>query len=189
MAKLIYALNMSLDGYTEDANGSFDWGASEDVESHAYICETVSKFRTHLYGRKIYEKMVYWETAHQSGDLPGYLLEFARRWQSAEKIVYSKTLAEPRSERTTIEREFDADAIRRLKAEAVHDINVAGSELAAQAIRAGLVDGFLMLVYPVLVGGGKRFFPDGLRLNLELIEERRLRNGVIVLRYDVRNGS
>ena len=186
MARLIYAMNTSLDGYTEDAQGRFGWGAADDEESHTDICELVSKFRSYLYGRKMYEKMVYWETSDQVRDQPPYLLEFARRWQAAEKIVYSKTLAEPRSGRTTIEREFDPDTVRRIKADAEHDIAIAGPELAAQAIRAGLVDGLLMILRPVVLGGGKRFFPDGVQLDFELIEDRRLRNGVIILRYAVR---
>jgi dihydrofolate reductase len=114
------------------------------------------------------------------------VLDFARQWQAAEKIVYSRTLAEPRSARTRIEREFDPEAVQRLKADAEHDITVDGPELAAQAIRAGLVDEFQMIVCPVVVGRGKRFFPDGVRLDLELAEERRFRKGVIVLRYAVR---
>ncbi len=186
MAKLIYPMSTSLDGYTEDEHGSFDWSAPTDEEAHTYICELVSSFRTCLYGRKVYEKMVYWETADQVRDQPRYLLEFARQWQAAEKIVYSRTLAEPRSARTRIEREFDPDAVRRLKADAEHDIEVAGPELAAQAIRAGLVDEFLMFVCPVVLGGGKRFFPDGVRLDLDLVGERRFRKGTIVLRYAVR---
>jgi dihydrofolate reductase len=186
MAKLIYAMNVSVDGYTEDAQGGFDWGATDDVESHIQICELVSVFGTHLYGRKIYDKMVYWENPVGGGDLPAYLQEFARRWQAAEKIVYSKTLAEPRSQRTRVEREIDAEAVRRMKAEAKRDINIAGPELAAQAIRAGLVDEFLMIVHPVVVGGGKRFFPNGVQYELSLIEERRLHSGAVVLRYLVR---
>jgi|SRR5271157_314794 len=148
MAKLIYAMSTSLDGYTEDEHGSFGWSAPTDEEAHTYICELVSSFRTCLYGRRVYETMVYWETADQLRDQPRFLLEFARQWQAAEKIVYSRTLAEPRSARTRIEREFDPDAVRRLKADAEHDIEVAGPELAAQAIRAGLVDEFLMFVCP-----------------------------------------
>ena len=186
MAKLIYAMSTSLDGYTEDEHGSFGWSAPTDEEAHTYICELVSSFRTCLYGRRVYETMVYWETADQLRDQPRFLLEFARQWQAAEKIVYSRTLAEPRSARTRIEREFDPDAVRRLKADAEHDIEVAGPELAAQAIRAGLVDEFLMFVCPVVVGGGKRFFPDGVRLDLDLVGERRFRMGTIVLRYAVR---
>jgi len=117
------------------------------------------------------------------------VLDFARQWQAAEKIVYSRTLAEPRRTQTRIEREFDSGAVRRLKADAEHDISVDGPELAAQAIRAGFVDEFQMIVCPVVVGGGERFFPDGMRLNLDLVEERRFRKRVIVLRYAVRGGA
>jgi dihydrofolate reductase len=131
----------------------------------------------------MYEKMVYWETSHTISGQPQYLLDFARQWQAAEKIVYSKTLAEPRSARTKIERSFDPDAVRRLKANAGLDVAVSGPELASQAINAGLVDELLMIVYPVVVGGGKRFFPDGVRLELELVEQRPFRKGVMVLRY------
>lgn len=189
MAKLIYSILTSLDGYTEDEHGRFGWGAPEDEEVHSYINQLASSLGTYLYGRKMYETMVYWETAHTVPNQPQFVLDWAQQWQAAEKIVYSGTLAEPRSARTRIEREFDADAVRRLKADAEHDIAVAGPELAAQAIRAGLVDGFQMIVCPVVVGGGKRFFPDGVRLDLELVEERRFRKGVIVLQYAVRTGS
>ena len=189
MAKLIYLMNASVDGYTEDGQGRFDWRAPEDPEAHFQVCEFVSYFRTCLYGRKMYEKMVYWETAPTAGNQPQFLLDFAKRWQAAEKIVYSRALAEPRSARTRIEREFDPDAVRRLKTEAQHDISVNGPELAAQAIRAGLVDEFQMIVWPVIVGGGKRFFPEGVRLDLELIDEQRFGKSVIVLRYAVANRS
>ena len=185
MAKLIYSMLMSLDGYTEDEHGRFGWGAPEDGEVHSYINQLASAFGTYLYGRRMYETMVYWETAHTVRDQPRFVLDFARQWQAAEKIVYSRTLAEPRSARTRIEREFDPDAIRRLKSDTKHDITVDGPELAAQAIRAGLVDEFQMIVCPVLVGSGKRFFPDGVPLDLALVEERRFRKGVIVLRYAV----
>jgi dihydrofolate reductase len=189
MAKLIYLMNASVDGYTEDGQGRFDWRAPEDPEAHFQVCEFVSHFRTCLYGRKMYEKMVYWETAPTAGNQPQFLLDFAKRWQAAEKIVYSRALAEPRSARTRIEREFDPDAVRRLKTEAQHDISVNGPELAAQAIRAGLVDEFQMIVWPVIVGGGKRFFPEGVRLDLELIDEQRFGKSVMVLRYAVTNRS
>jgi dihydrofolate reductase len=186
MAKLIYSMLTSLDGYTEDQHGDFGWGAPEDEELHSYINQLASSFGTYLYGRRMYETMVYWETAHSIPDQPQFVLDWARQWQATEKIVYSRTLAEPRSARTRIEREFDPDAIRQLKAGAQHDITVDGPELAAQAIRAGLVDEFQPIVCPVVVGGGKRFFPDGVRLDLELIDERRFGNGVIVPRYAVR---
>jgi dihydrofolate reductase len=186
MAKLIYSMLMSLDGYTEDERGDFGWGAPEDEEVHSYINELASSVGTYLYGRRMYETMVYWETAHTVPDQPQFVLDWARQWQATEKIVYSRTLTEPRSTRTRIEREFDPDAVRRLKAGAKHDITVDGPELAAQAIRAGLVDEFQMIIFPAIIGGGKRFFPDGARLDLGLVEERRFGNGVVVLRYAVR---
>jgi dihydrofolate reductase len=186
MARLIYGMIQSLDGYTEDEHGKFGWGAPESEEVHSYINELASPVGTYLYGRRMYETMVYWETAHTIPNQPPFVLEWARQWQAAEKVVYSRTLAEPRSARTRIEREFDPDAVRRLKAEAGHDITVDGPELAAQALRAGVVDEIQMIVCPVVVGGGKRFFPDGVRLHLEMIEERRYGNGVVVLRYAVR---
>ena len=186
MGKLIYSMIMSLDGYIEDEHGDFGWGAPEDGEVHTYINELASSVGTYLYGRRMYETMVYWETAHTIPDQPQFVLDWARQWQAAEKIVYSRTLTEPRSARTRLEREFDPDAIRQLKASAKHDITVDGPELAAQALRAGLVDEIQMIVCPVIVGGGKRFFPDGVRLDLELVEERRFGNGVVVLRYAVR---
>lgn len=186
MVKLIYSMLTSLDGYTEDEHGKFGWGIPEDEEVHSYINELASSVGTYLYGRRMYETMVYWETAHTDPDQPQFVLDWARQWQAAEKIVYSRTLAEPRSARTRIEREFDADAVRRLKANAEHDITVDGPELAAQAVRAGLVDEFQMIVCPVIVGGGKRFFRDGVRLNLSLVEDHRFGNGVVVLRYAAR---
>jgi dihydrofolate reductase len=175
----------SLDGYAEDGDGGFGWGAPEDEESHSYVNRLASSFGTYLYGRRMSETMVYWETAHKVPDQPQFVLDYARQWQEAEKIAYSRTLVEPRSARTRMEREFDPSAVRRLKADAEHDITVDGPELAAQAIRAGLVDEFQMIVCPVVVGSGKRFFPDGVRLDLELAEERRFRNGAIILRYAV----
>jgi dihydrofolate reductase len=189
MAKLVYVMNTSLDGYTEDKQGRFDWGLDGDKELHAEICELVSYFGTCLYGRKMYDKMVYWETSHTLPDQSQYLLDFASKWQAAEKIVYSKTLAEPCSARTKIERTFDPGAVRRLKANPGPDMAIEGPELAWQAIHAGLVDELLMIVHPVVVGGGKRFFPDGVRLELELVEQRQFRNGVMVLRYAVRGPS
>jgi dihydrofolate reductase len=186
MAKLVYMMNISLDGYIEDAQGRFDWGAPKDEEVREWVFRYVSQFGTCLYGRKMYETMVYWETAHTLPNQNPLGLEFARYWQAANKIVYSKTLAEPRSARTRIERVFDPEAVRRLKAEAGSDINVAGPELAAEAIRAGLVDELQMRICTVITGGGKRYFPSGVRLDLELLEERRFRNGELFLRYGVR---
>jgi dihydrofolate reductase len=189
MGKLIYSMLTSLDGYTEDEHGRFGWGAPEDEEVHSYINALASSLGTYLYGRRMYETMVFWETAHTIPEQPRFVLDFARQWQAAEKIVYSRTLAEPRSARTRIEREFDPEAVRRLKADVEHDISVDGPELAVQAIRAGLVDEFQMIVCPVVVGGGKRFFPDGVRLDLELLEERRFGNGVLILRHGDRGSA
>src|SRR5437868_2072333 len=185
MARLIYSAITSLDGYVADEKGNFDW-AAPDEEVHAFVNDLERPGGTYLYGRRMYETMVYWETAHTLPDQPRFVLDWARQWQTAEKIVYSRTLAEPRSARTRIEREFAPDAVRRLKANAEHDITVDGPELAAQAIRAGLVDEFQMIVCPVVVCSGKRFFPDGVRLDLQLVEEGRFRKGVVVLRYAVR---
>jgi dihydrofolate reductase len=186
MGKLIHSMITSLDGYTEDEHGRFGWGAPADEEVHSCINALASPLGTYLYGRRMYETMAYWETAHTVPDQPQFVLEWARQWQAAEKIVYSRTLAEPRSARTRIERQFDPNAVRRLKADAKHDISVDGPELAAQAMRAGLVDEFQMVVCPVIVGGGKRFFPDRVRLNLELLEQHRFDSGVIIVRYGVR---
>src|SRR5262245_45587853 len=134
----------------------------------------------------MYETMVFWETAHTLPDQPPFVLDQARQWQAAEQIVFSGTLAEPRSTRTRIARTFDSDDVRRLKADAERDLTVDGPGLAAHALRAGLVDELQMIVCPVVVGGGIRFFPDGMRLELELVEERQVRNGMLVRRYAVR---
>jgi dihydrofolate reductase len=189
MAKLIYMMNMSLDGYIEDEHGNFAFAAPLDEEVKAWIFPHVSSFRTYLYGRRMYETVVYWETAHTLPLQTKLGNAFARQWQAAEKIVYSKTLAEPRSGNTKIERAFDPDAVRQLKANAVHDMAVSGPELASQAIEARLVDELQLRVCPVLVGGGKRCLPAGVRLDLELLEERRFRCGDIFLRYAVRGQS
>jgi len=186
MAKLIYLMNTSLDAYVEDEHGSFSWTVPNE-EWNSYINELCSSCGTFLYGRRMYEAMVYWETEYAAHNHQEFHLDFARQWQAAEKIVYSRTLAEPRSARTRIEREFDADAVRRLKVNAERDMTIQGPELAAQALRAGLVDEIQIFVLPVIVGGGKQFFPDGLRLDLELVEERAFRNGVVAVRYAVRS--
>lgn len=186
MAKLIYLMNTSLDAYVEDEHGSFSWAIPTE-EWISYINELCSSCGTFLYGRRMYESMVYWETEYTVHNHQEFLLDFARQWQAAEKIVYSRTLAEPRSARTRIEREFDADAVRQLKVNAERDMTIQGPELAAQAFRAGLVDEVQIFVSPVIVGGGKRFLPDGLRLGLELVEERAFHNGIVAVRYAVRS--
>jgi dihydrofolate reductase len=182
---LIYSMHMSVDGYVEDEHGRFDW-AAPDEEVFSYINQLASSVGTYLCGRRMYETMVYWETAHTLPDQSQIELDWARQWQAAEKIVYSRTLAEPRSRRTRIERELDPDVVRRLKRDSRHDIAVAGPELAAHALRAGLVDELQMFICPAIVGGGKRFFPDGVRLKLELVDEHRFGKGVVFLRYAVR---
>ena len=187
--KLIYSMLMSLDGYTEDEQGQFGWSAPEDEEVHGYINELGSSVGTYLYGRKMYEIMVFWETAHTLPNLPPVVTEWTRLWQACEKIVYSRTLKAPASANTRIERAFDPEAVRLLKANSQHDIAVAGPELAAQALNAGLVDELQLIICPIIVGGGKRFFPEGVRLNLQLLGERRFGSGVMVARYKVDGGE
>ena len=184
-AKLIYLMLTSLDGYTEDEHGQFGWARPDDEQVHSYINKLGAAIGTYLYGRKMYEKMVYWETAHQVPNQPPVVVEWARLWQATEKIVYSKTLAAPTSARTHLERTFDPEVVRQRKANAQHDLAVAGPELAAQALRAGLVDEIQLIAFPVVVGGGKRFFPPHWQASLALIEERRFPNGVVALRYAV----
>jgi dihydrofolate reductase len=182
MAKLIYSAITSLDGYVADENGNFDW-AAPDEEVHRFVNDLERPIGTYLYGRRIYETMVYWETAHTLPDQPPFIQDFAGIWQAADKIVYSKTLDTPSSARTRIERDFDPDAVRRMKASAERDISVGGPDLAAQAIKAGLVDEYHLFLTPIIVGGGKQSLPDNVRLELELLDERRFGNGVVHLHY------
>ncbi len=178
----------SLDGYIEDKEGNFGWAAPQDEQVHTYINELASSVGTYLYGRRMYETMLYWETAHTIPNQPKLVLEWAHQWQAAEKIVYSRTLYEPLSKHTRLEPGWDPEIVRKLKADATHDIAVAGPALAAQALRAGLVDELQQIIFPVIVGGGKRFLPDGLRVNMKLMEQRSIGNGVVVvLRYTIRN--
>jgi dihydrofolate reductase len=185
MAKLIYSAMTSLDGYVADADGKFDW-AAPDEEVHSFVNDLERPVGTYLYGRRMYEVMVYWETAHTLADQPPVVLDFAEIWQAADKIVYSRTLETVSSARTRIERDFDPDAVRQLKAQAVRDLTVGGPDLGAQAIRAGLVDEYHLFVTPVVVGGGKQSLPNDVRLELELLDERRFGNGVVYLRYRTR---
>ncbi|TDE00340.1 dihydrofolate reductase family protein [Jiangella asiatica] len=186
MAALLYSMITSLDGYVADTNGTFDWSAP-DEEVHTFVNELAGPIGTFLYGRRMYETMVYWETAHTIPDQPDFILDWARKWQAADKVVYSRTLPEVSSERTRLQRTFDPDAVRRLKETADGDLTVEGPGLAAAALRAGLVDEIHQLVSPVVVGGGTPFHPDGVRLDLELLDERRFGNGVVFLRYSVRD--
>lgn len=185
MAKLIYSAIMSLDGYIADKDGNFDW-AEPDEELHSFINDLERPVGAYLYGRGMYEVMVAWETMHTLADLPPFVLDFAAIWQAADKIVYSRTLETVASARTRIERDFDPEAVRQLKARAERDISVGGHELAAQVIEAGLVDEWRLFLAPVFVGGGKQAIPNDIRLKLELLDQRRFGNGVVYLHYRTR---
>ena len=185
MAKLIYSAITSLDGYVADEDGRFDW-AAPDEEVHRFVNDLERPVGAYLYGRRMYEVMVFWETAHTLADQPPYVQDFAEIWRAADKIVYSKTLETVSSARTRIEPVFDPEAVRQLKATAARDITVGGPTLAARALEAGLVDELHLFLSPVVVGGGKRSLPDNVHLKLELLDERRFGNGAVHLRYRVR---
>ena len=182
MAQLMYLAITSLDGFIEDEEGSFDWSAP-DEEVHGFVNDLVRPVGTYLYGRRMYETMVYWETAHLIADASAYFRDYTNLWQKAEKIVYSMTLQAASSARTHVEREFDPEKVRQLKSTEGRDITVAGPDLAAQAIGAGLVDELQLFLAPIIVGGGKPSLPKQVRLNLELLEQRRFGSGVVFLRY------
>jgi dihydrofolate reductase len=183
MAKLIYSVIASLDGYIEDEAGGFDW-AAPDEDVHAFLNDLEREVGTYLYGRRMYETMAFWERPPDLEEQPVYVREFAELWQAAEKIVYSRTLDAVSTSRTRIEREFDSEAVRELKATARGDLTVGGPELAAPAIEAGLVDELQLFLVPVLVGGGKRGLPHGgARVDLELLDEHRFAGGRVFLRY------
>jgi dihydrofolate reductase len=182
MADLIYSPIASLDGYIADEDGSFEWGAPGE-EVHAFINELLRPVGTHLYGRRMYEVMCGWETPEALPDATPAMRDFADVWRGADKVVYSRTLETVTTERTRLERDFDVDAVRALKASAERDLTVGGSELAAHALRAGLVDEYQLFVAPVLVGGGTPAVPHGVRTQLELVEQRRFDNGFVYLRY------
>lgn len=185
MAKLLYPINLSLDGYMEDNRGNIEWTISGD-EEFAFWTDFQKPIGTYLYGRRMYESMVYWETASaKKGDQPEEMREFAQIWRAADKIVYSQALQTVSSTRTRIEREFDPDAIRRLKESSEADITIGGPLIAGQAMSAGLIDECHLLVNPIILGGGKRALPDNLRMRLELLGERRFRSGIVHLRYRV----
>jgi dihydrofolate reductase len=182
MAKLIYSAIGSLDGYVEDPSGKFEW-AAPDEEVHAFVNELERPIGTYLYGRRMYETMVFWETVDPDGDWPAVARQFAAIWQAAGKVVYSRTLETVSSARTRIERKLDPDAIERMKQSSGSDISIGGAELAGEAIAAGLVDELLLLLVPVLVGGGKRALPNDVHARLELLDERRFQSGAVFLRY------
>jgi dihydrofolate reductase len=180
MGRLIYSTNVSLDGYVADQHGSFDW-SEPDEEVHVYTADLLRPMGTHLYGRRMYDVMVFWET---SDDPEPFMRDFAQLWRAADKIVYSRTLAQTSSERTRIEPDFDVDAVRELVAASSSDVLIGGAELAGQALAAGLVDEIHSFVHPVLVGGGSRWLPDGVRLDLALLDTRRF-GGVVHLHHRV----
>lgn len=185
MAKLIYSFLVSLDGYVADEQGEFDW-AMPDEEVHAFINDLERPVRTYLYGRRLYEAMIGWETDPTLAASSAVARDFADQWQAAEKIVFSTTLQQVSTGRTRIERSFEPDAIRALKASTEHDLSVGGPGLAAHAVRAGLVDEYQLFVAPTYTGGGNHYLPNGVRASLDLLEERRFGNGMVYLRYRAR---
>jgi dihydrofolate reductase len=182
MARLIYSVIASLDGYIEDEDGNFDW-AAPDEEVHEFVNDLERSAGTYLYGRRLYETMVFWETAQTLVDQPPAIYDYAALWQAADKIVYSRTLATVSSARTLIKRNFDPEAIGQLKLTSQRDMTVGGPELAAQAIMAGLVDELNIFVTPIVLGGGKPSLPDHCRVKLKLLDDRRFRSGVVHLHY------
>ncbi len=182
MAKLIYFTPTSLDGFIADETGDLDW-AAPDGEVFAFITDLVRPFGTYLYGRKMYETMAVWETPQVIPGLTPALLEFARIWQAADKIVYSKSLETVSTRKTRLAREFDPQVVRELKTQVPHDITMGGPALAAHAIRAGLVDEYQLLVVPAVRGGGIRVLPSNVGVRLDLVDERRFTNGWVYLRY------
>jgi dihydrofolate reductase len=181
MAKLIYSAIMSLDGYTADEQGNFDW-AAPDEEVHRFVNDLERPVGTYLYGRRMYEVMSPWETMGTPDQSP-VTVDFARIWQAADKIVYSRALETVSTARTRLERQFDPEAVRQLKATTEPDISVGGPHLAAQAIQAGLVDEYHLFLTSTVVGGGNQALPDHVRLDLDLQDERRFTSGVVFLRY------
>jgi dihydrofolate reductase len=186
MGKLVYAAITSLDGYVEDEDGNFDW-SMPDEEVVRFINELERPLGTYLYGRRMYETMLYWETADISPDQSPALSDFTTIWRAADKIVYSRTLYSVSTAKTTLERDFDASAIETLKRDAGHDLSVAGADLAAQAIAFGLVDELSVFALPVILGGGKSWLPSDVRLGLDLLDTRRFQNGTVYSRYRPRS--
>ena len=187
MAPLIYSLTCSLDGYLEDATGSFDW-AAPDAEVHGFVNDLQRSVGTYLFGRRMYETMRVWDDADAFVGDSAAMRDYAAIWQAIDKVVYSRSLAETATRRTRLERTFEPDAVRRLKESADRPVEVGGPGLAAAAFRSGLVDEVQLFVVPVIVGGGKRAVPDGARLDLNLEDERRFANGTVFLRYGTRAG-
>ncbi len=188
MANLIYSAIASLDGYIEDMEGRFDW-AMPDEDVHRFINDLERSAGTYIYGRRMYETMMVWETDPGLAAESPLLRDFAETWQAANKIVYSRTLETISTRKTQLERTFDPEVIRQLKAASVDDIVIGGPGLAAHAFRSGLIDEYQLFLTPVIVGGGKSALPDNVRLEFELLEERRFGNGMVFLRYRIRRGD
>lgn len=184
MGKLIYGINTSLDGFTEDASGSFDW-SEPDEDVHQFWNDMMRGIGTQLLGRRMYEMMAVWETDPSFYEESAVLADFAAAWQDSDKLVYSTTLAEPVTTRTRIVQAFDADEVRALKEASSADLLVGGPEVAAHALRAGIVDEVLLVISPVVIGAGKPAFPTDLRMDLELIDERRFGTGALHVAYRV----
>jgi len=184
MARLLYMAITSLDGYVADEAGSYDWAMPDD-EVFGFVNDFERPVGTYLYGRRLYQEMTGWETMRAGPGLSPLMLDFARIWQAADKVVYSRSLEDVSTARTRLERDFDPGAVREMKAGAERDITVGGAELAAEAIRASLVDEIHLVISPVMVGGGKKALPGAVRLRLELLDEHRFGNGVVHLRYRV----
>ena len=184
MARLLYMAITSLDGYVADEAGSYDWAMPDD-EVFGFVNDFERPVGTYLYGRRLYQEMTGWATMRAGPGLSPLMLDFARIWQAADKVVYSRSLEDVSTARTRLERDFDPGAVREMKAGAERDITVGGAELAAEAIRAGLVDEIHLIISPVMVGGGKKALPGAVRLRLELLDEHRFGNGVVHLRYRV----
>jgi len=185
VARLIYAAIASLDGYVADVRGNFDW-AAPDEEVHRSVNDLIRPIGTHLYGRRMYEVMVAWESDDMVEGQPDLIKDFAEIWRSAKKIVYSRTLSSPRSSNTTLERDFSPGAVRAMKASADTDISIGGPELAGLALKAGLVDELHLFAVPVVVGDGTHFLPRDFSARLELLHERRFGGGTVHMRYRIR---
>jgi len=184
MAKLIYASNMSLDGWTEDERGAFDW-ASPDDDVFAFITKLMRSAGTYLYGRRMYETLAVWETDSTLATQSDLTANYASAWRAADKVVYSSTLTAPPTANTRLERRFDPSAVHKLRTAAAKDLLVGGPNLAAQALVAGLVDELALFVWPVVLGGRNPALPTDTRADLELIDEHRFSSGVVYLRYRV----
>jgi len=184
MAKLLYASNMSLDGWTEDERGAVDWAPPDD-DVFAIITELMRSAGTYLYGRRMYESLAVWETDSTLATKSELTANYASAWRAADKVIYSSTLTAPHTANTRLERRFDPGAVRKLKAATAGDLLVGGPNLAAQALGAGLVDELALFVWPVVLGGRNPALPTHTRADLELMDVHRFSCGVVFLRCRV----